>query len=145
MGIVTTVLFPGLVVALAGGLIAFHLRAWRASRFQALGRVERDFHRRQFRRRMQASSMMALLGVALFSGQLIPRERWQWFYVSFWCGVFLVVLWVVGLALADAVATANHVARLKRQRLAEHAQLQAALRRVQGGRRNGHPLDPPDK
>ena len=119
------------LVACAAALMAWHVRAWAAVRRQTCDRREFDYRRRQFRRRMQTSAMMAilagLLGAAPFVGQF-PRLA-----VAYTGAVLLLVLWICLLAAADAVATRLHFGRVRHDNLVERAKLQAQLRRIRAG------------
>jgi len=83
--------------------------------------------------------MLCLAGVAMYLGQLIRANQQPTLYVFFWCGVALLVLWVIVLALADIFATRMHIARLKRQRIVEEAKLRAELARASAPKGNGKP------
>ena len=104
--------------------------------------AERDYHRRQFRRRMQSSGMLGVLAVGIFLGQWIAEVARPAIVFIFWGGVALVVVWVALLAVADIVATKHHYGRLRQGVLIEQAKLQAQLRRMQEARRNGHRARP---
>lgn len=141
--VVTLVVLPGAVILLAIGLLVSHWRTWRRQKAQADNEAERSYQRRRFRRRMQTSAMLALAGVALIVGQLIPPQTRPSLFVFFWTGVVLLLFWVVLLALADATATRHHVRRLLRERTTERSQLQDELLRLKRQRRNGAPHEPP--
>lgn len=130
MNLASQVLFPAALVALAAGLLVWHVRAWRAAKSRETDANELDHQRRRFRRRLQTSAMLALLGLAVGFGQGIsPREEPS-LYVFFWCGVALVTVWLMALALADAVSNTMHASRLRHERMVEHAQLKAELARL---------------
>ena len=137
MNAVTLYLVPLAIVTLSGFLMAWHVRQWRAEQAGDQNADERRYQRGRFRRRMQASAMLCLAGTAMYAGQLIDAQRTPTLYVFFWCGVALLVFWVMSLALADILATRLHIARLKRQRLVEEAKLQAELARARGSNGNG--------
>lgn len=132
----------GLCVSSAG-LIAWHIRAWRRLQDAEVDPRERDFRHRQYRRRMQTSAMLGLLGVAIFVGQMLmawPASRLL--LVIYWSGVLVLVLWVVLLALADMTATSIYFSQEKNKSLVEHARLQGELQRArekQAKVRNGKP------
>ncbi len=116
----------------SAALIAWHIRAWRRLQGTEIGAGERNFRRRQYRRRMQTSAMLGVLGVAIFIGQLLMI--WtvsQLFLVIYWSGVVLLVFWVALLALLDMAATSFFYGREKNENLVEHARLQGELRRAQ--------------
>jgi hypothetical protein len=121
-----------------GGLMAWHVMAWRRGRSQEMDDLERNYRRRQFVRRMQTSAMLGLLGVAIITGQVLtPRLHSRLFAALFWGGVLLMVLWMALLALADIVATQQHFGRLRNDYIVERAKLQAEARRLQNLRGNG--------
>jgi hypothetical protein len=133
---VTLYLIPSAIVILSGFLMAWHVRQWRAGDQDA---DERRYQRGRFRRRMQSSAMLCLSGVAMYAGQLISADQQPTLYVFFWCGVALLVLWVMILALADILATRLHIARFKRHRIVEEARLRAELARASALEGNGKP------
>jgi hypothetical protein len=141
--IVALVVLPGAVILLAVALLVSHWRTWRSTTSQAASEAERNYQRRRFRRRMQTSAMLALAGVALVIGQLIPPRAHPSLFVFFWTGVVLLLFWVVLLALADAAATRNHVGRLLRERSAERSRLEAELLRLKRQRQDGSAHEPP--
>ena len=122
----------------AAGLMLSHFRTWRRFRQQELGPDEYRYRRRQFRRRMQTSAMLALLAVAIFAGDVLTqRIESKWFSLCFWSGVLLGVLGVGLLAAADIWATKYYYDRLRQSYLIEKAKLQVELRRIQSKRSNG--------
>jgi predicted lipid-binding transport protein (Tim44 family) len=142
MSLYTIILLPTVLLLAALAMLYSHLRAWREYQRQPLENDERDYRRRQFRRRMQSSTMLGLLGVGLGAGQALML----WFPSPFWLGVFwaamlLGLLWVGLLALADAWETRHFYGRRQCQCLIERAALEAKLRRIQEGRGNGKPRD----
>ena len=129
-------LFSAPVLVIAAVMLTSHVAHWKELKANkdSLDPAEHDFRYRQCRRRLQASSLLALVGVAMFVGQLIDVKRHPSFFVYFWCAVALLVLWIVLLALADAFATRMRLLRLKQDRLIETARLQARLRGAKAGR-----------
>jgi hypothetical protein len=126
------------------GLVVSHVRAWRAYQHETLTDEELDYRRRQYRRRMQTSTILGGLAIAMFVGTLLTFWlKSPMFIVIFW-GVFLLVLgWVAVLAAADMVATRRHFRRVRSDTLVERAILQAELRRIQAARGNGKPANVP--
>lgn len=120
---------PLAIVLLGGGLLAWHWQSWRAAREQNDEPGELAYQRRRFRRRMQTSGMLCLLGAAMAGGQAIPPRQHPSLFVFFWTGVALLALWAMALAVTDLLATRIHVGRLVRRQLAEQAKLQAELTR----------------
>ena len=123
----------------AGVMMISHVRAWRSFRGKELDAEEFDYRRRQFRRRMQTSAMLAVLAVALSAGH--AATNWWinsgWFAALFWLATMLVACWVGLLALVDIWATKHYYGRLHHNCLVERAKLEAELRRVQSVGGNG--------
>jgi protein-S-isoprenylcysteine O-methyltransferase Ste14 len=132
--------WPALLVSLlmllvAAVLMLLHWRTWRLAQRQELEADGLRYRRHQFRRRMQTSGLLGLLGAALFVGRLITGPPLM--LLLFWGAVLLVLGWVFLLAVVDIWATKHHFARLQRAYRIEEAKLQAEIRRIQAARRNG--------
>ena len=121
----------------ACGLIVWHVRMWRRAERRSSDGQGLDYYRRQYRRRMQTSALLALVAVAIFVGQFITRPPVA--VLVFWGGVLLVLFWIGLLAVADVVATKLHFARLRAHYRVEEAKLQMELRRIRGAGGNGEP------
>ncbi len=110
-------------------LVYTHVRTWRAAQDEVSDADDLDYYRRQFRRRMQASTMLGIVAVAMAAGVAIPHKEMPSLFVFYWCGVIVLVVWIGLLAAADMLATRFHISRSMGGRHVEHAQLQAELRR----------------
>jgi hypothetical protein len=135
-----TLLISALLLLTALGLMYWHLRSWRGAQSADLAENELDFYRRQFRRRIQSSAMLAILAVLIFIGELLPL--WissRLFLIVYWAAALLLVLWVALLAVADFWATKYHYGQLREKCLIEQAKLHAEIRRVRSVRGNGKP------
>lgn len=112
------------IVLVAGSvaLIRSHLRTWR----QRQSDPEIDpgdllHYSGQFRRRMQASSLLGVIGLMIGAGDmLIPWPRFPRFFALYWGAILLLTGYLILLAMADALATAAHtraaLARIRAQR-----------------------------
>ncbi len=127
----------------SAALMVWHIRAWRRLQNADIEPREREFRRRQCRRRMQTSAMLGLLGVAIFVGQvLMTLVASRLFLVIYWSGVLLLLLWMAILAVADMAATSFYYSREKNNYIVEHAKLQGELllaREKEAKARNGKP------
>lgn len=130
--------FAGLMFVCAVGLMVMHVRSWRTQQAAGLDPKELDYRRRQFRRRMQTSAMLAFLAAALPTG-LWVLSSWPKVGVLFWGGVLVLVLWVGALGVADMWATKQYYGKLRYDYRVEQARLEAELRRIQSARGNGKP------
>lgn len=136
---ISLVVLPGFVMALAVGLLSWHVRCWRQARRRPEPPDELRFLWLQTRRRIQAAAMLAVVGAAMVVGQLIPPRQWPGLFVWFWCGISLLVVWVGVLAMADMVASMRRVDALKRDRRVARAVLEAELSRTNASA----PANPP--
>lgn len=143
MELLWSILLAVFLVLAAAGMMIGHLRTWRAALDQRMNDDEHDYRRRQVRRRMQTSGMLALISASLPIGVLV-MSTWPKIGAFFWGGVLLLVGWVGLLALADMWATKYHYGRVRRDNTIEEAKLQAELNRLQSIRGNGkaHPPHP---
>jgi hypothetical protein len=130
----------------AAGLMVWHVRAWRAQRQRKLEPEEREFFRRQFRRRVQTSALLAVVAGALPLGQWIAQmaaeqadAAWAKWAFAFWGLVILLLAWVAMLALADLWSSRLFFGRLRQRFWLEKTRLDAELRRIHGVGGNGKP------
>jgi hypothetical protein len=89
--------------------VRWHVKEWRLEQADAsLDEYDRKHYYARYRRRMQTSGMLILLGI------LIPLWDWLWERQFVAAGtavgfsVFQLDGWVIVLALADMLATKNH-------------------------------------
>lgn len=108
--ILPELIFGGLVVATAVGLAVHQWRTWRRSREELADHTEAALHSwRTLRRRLQVSVLLAVIGVMLPIGVWQPLfQKRLLLFLGFWLAVFLLICWVVLLALGDMLATAVH-------------------------------------
>lgn len=137
----SSVLIGLLLLAAAGWWTSSHLRTWRTVQRHRdqVEPKEFDYRRRQFRRRMQTTAMLGLLGLGILAAQLVsvlpvPPQV----IVISWGVVMLLAVWLGLLAVADLVSTRYYFGRLKHDNFLEQVRLQAELRRLQRLRGNGH-------
>jgi hypothetical protein len=112
------------LLGLSGLLIDSHLRSWMAARDAAeLPDRDRRFALAQYRRRMQASSTIGLIGAGIGVGPVVPRQPGP---MALYLAMLVVACgWIMLLAMFDVWATRQHYQRLRMEQLA--AQLQLAL------------------
>ena len=120
-------LFGLFLVVISAALLWWHTNNWRVAK----SRIEKDSDRlhawRQFRRRVQASSMLGVVGVAVVLGQYIPISPMALIY---WFIVVLVVLWIILLALADLVSTHLYLEEIRRDTIVEQTLLREEMRQL---------------
>lgn len=91
------------LVALGVWLLRWHVRTWRGQREDdTLSERERRHYRGQFRRRMQISGMLVLIGVLIPVGDLlIPWQKFPRVFALYWGVVLLILAWIMLLAALD--------------------------------------------
>lgn len=129
-------IIPLFILATALGLIVWHVRQWRRVREEDLAQEDADFHWRQCRRRIQCSTMLAILAVGMMVGPWLP-----WLMAQIILGVLIILLlvWLCLLALADYFLTRHYYERLHSECLIEQAKLEIEARRLRGLAGNGRP------
>lgn len=128
-----------LLLIFGGGAIWRHVRNRRQQiADESLAIEDMEFARRQFRRRVQTSLLICLIGILIIVGDLvIPWGRngrgdkvaaTFWFAV-YWSGVLLLTFWVVLLALGDFLSIRmNTQTKMSRLRAAQRSLLKEAER-----------------
>jgi hypothetical protein len=114
------------LMGLSGVLLDSHRRSWRSAQQDAeLSDRDRRFALGQYRRRMQASSIIGGLGAAIGMSPIIPRT-------PLWIAVYLASLvgacaCILILALLDLVASQQNFRRLRSEQLTAEAKLAREL------------------
>lgn len=84
------------------------------------------FARRQLRRRLMVNALLCFAGLAVFVGHWAGESRFATFY---WCGVGLLVVVVLRLALADAVSSRTYLSAEQQRQVAAAAELRREIDR----------------
>lgn len=112
-------------VSLFGGLMLWrHQTQWQQQQADPeIGNAEKRFLHRQYRRRMQSSSMVTLLGLMLHASNeyLVDWRRSPAGFFVYVCLMLGLVTWIVILAFADFLA-AQVTHRMALARLQAHQQ-----------------------
>jgi hypothetical protein len=124
---IATWIFSLLLIGLSGWMLDWHRRSWqKAAADNSISESERRYALSQYRRRVQASSIIGVLGVAIAIGPVVPHRPWPlMIYLMSICGACLAI---TVLAAIDAWATRQHIAQLRSQSLAAQVQLARELR-----------------
>ena len=129
--------FPASLILLAAALIFWHVREYKTALAQKPTREERDFLRRRFRRRMRAGTVIVLLALALFFGQLISPKQSPSLFVWYWSGLALAVLGLLLFALVDYLDSRRSILNAERAMVVEAARLAAARHKQKRGQAVG--------
>jgi len=122
-----SVLFPVGVLGIAVTMLVAHRRTWQIARARQLDAADRAYRRNQFVRRVQASSLLAIVAPAMFLGGRLQPQQSPKLFVALWGMIVVVTCWVVWLAIVDALASTRHFCRLSRERAAARQRLRQEL------------------
>jgi hypothetical protein len=110
------VLFPAGVLGLSVAMLLAHRASWQRAQARIRNAVDLAFRQSQFRRRMQSSSLLALIAPTMLVGMRLSPQRWPKLYVALWLLVTLGTCWIGWLAFLDAMASARHFRQVGRER-----------------------------
>lgn len=114
------------LLALAGLLIDSHRRTWREARDSSvLSAADKEFARAMYVRRMQASSMVGVMGAAIGIWPIIDDRARLWTLMPYTAILLTACAWSMILAMLDFVAMRKHYRRKRMEVLAK--QLQATV------------------
>lgn len=124
----------GVIVGVAVALLVRHGRVWQRARAANLSAGDLKFAFAQYRRRMQTSAMLAVVGGMIGGGPWVIAPLAVLLY---WLGVIVLVVWIVLLAGADMLATRMHFAQLETEQHLKQVKVHAALEAEQQKRGKG--------
>jgi hypothetical protein len=125
-------MIPSFVLSLAllglcGLLLDSHRRTWRhAQESTELSAREKRFALSQYRRRMQASGTIGLVGAAIAVGPLVPhRPEPMTLYLA---ALLAACAWIMLMAMLDFWATRQHYHRIRSEQMTAQVRLAMELR-----------------
>jgi hypothetical protein len=122
----THILFGVFLVVVSGSMLLRHGYVWRMTAVEGFGGREREYLRQQCRRRIQASALIAIVGLMIAGGHWIQGPLAT---ATYWGMAAALVLWIGLLALADLTDTRYYYRTAHRDQLREQADLCAHLER----------------
>jgi hypothetical protein len=128
------------LVLLGSWFISLHVRTYRRQRTgESEDAAESAYYRRQFRRRMQASGLILVIGLLLPIGDSVIRWPAGYGGMIAWALYWLFVLgltgWVMLLAVGDLAATRTHAQTAFNRLQQKQRALQAEADRLRGSAR----------
>lgn len=132
--------FGALVATIGIALICFHVRSHRIHLADdQLCDADRRFYQHQYFRRLQTSALAVTLGALIgLCGYLRAFEESPIFATIYVIGLLLLALWLVLLALSDAMASRVYASQVRRRNHTPQKSLKETLAEV----RQAHGLDP---
>ena len=121
------------LVVLGVFMIRSHLRSWRRHRDDSsLAERELQYCFAQYRRRLQTSAIIILLGVLLFVGdvalsRVLTEEDFAGVFGIYWIVVLCLTLWIVVLAWGDITAIRIHSKTVLNRHLRKQRELETQL------------------
>ncbi|MDA0587784.1 MAG: hypothetical protein O2820_02880 [Planctomycetota bacterium] len=86
-----------------------HVRAWRVEQGDdSLGEFDRAHFANRFRRRMQTSGMVVLIGILIPAGDVFVWKWGPWTSTAYWLGILIMAMWVGVQALGDFTAVQSY-------------------------------------
>lgn len=119
-----TILFSAALVLGSLIMVAWHVKSWREADHGGLTERDYNFHRRQYRRRMQASGMLGFIGL-LILGHLLVHDTTM--LAMYWTGVLGLLVGTVLLAASDFAASRLHYGPRVADQQAEHLLLKREI------------------
>lgn len=125
------------LVAFGGVLMWTHRRSWAKQQQDELEEFERRHFYRRYRRRMQVSGMLVLLGIVIPPGMLFLTEKHPAAFGFFWLAVLILVVWIILLAVADmfSIRTYGNISQARLD--LRKRELEAELARLKSQQSNG--------
>lgn len=97
-----------LLVLFGAGLVHLHRTSWFHRRHDAdLSDNDLKFFAKQYRRRMQTSSLLILIGFLIVIGDApyMPWKLYPALFAIYWGGILLIAFWIILSALGDMSAS----------------------------------------
>jgi hypothetical protein len=115
------------LLGLCGVLLDSHRRSWRhAQESTELSQREKRYALSQYRRRMQASATIGLVGAGIAIGPLVPRRPEP--MTLYLAALLAACAWILLMAMLDFWATRQHYNRIRSEHLTAQVRLAMDLR-----------------
>lgn len=123
--------------------LVWHVRSWRRQQQDSeTTDAERQYYRRQFGRRVQATGLIILIGILLPVGDLPMWKDYPGSWAFFWMAVLVLTVWLMVLGCRDLLSTRVHSRHThERLRLLREKQreLEQEVARIKARSPNGRP------
>ncbi|QDT95765.1 sugar porter family MFS transporter [Gimesia aquarii] len=149
---IVTDTIPGIIVGtllvlFGAGLIQLHRTSWFHRQLDAdLSDDDLSFFSKQYRRRMQTSGLLILIGFLIVVGDApyMPWKSYPGLFAAYWGGILLIAFWVILSAIGDMSASrirsSTMISRIQdQQRLLEKQILELREKKQQTTDKKSHP------
>ncbi len=103
------VIFGGVLVVLGVGMMISHRRSWKRQQDEVgASDADRIHYANRFRRRMQTSALIAIVGVLLGLGDVFIWRFGVPAATLFWMVMLILVCWIAVLAVGDMTSVHSH-------------------------------------
>ena len=129
------------LVVLSGlGLLMMrsHHRTWETGKEREVDPFAQKHFAKRYRRRMQASGMLVLLGGLISGGQFIDGKAHPVFFSVYWVVVLLITFWLILLAMVDALSIAAYSKVAQGELEKQKRAIEADFQRLKAQQENGH-------
>lgn len=131
------------LIAIGGLMLRSHGRTWDHQKNDPdLEPEDRVHYHRRYRRRMQTSSLILILGILIPAGDLavphLPKRVGGILFAAYVLIILLLALWVMILGLSDFAATAAHSRRAMARLQEKQRELNRELAEIRNRHANGH-------
>ncbi|WP_145312207.1 hypothetical protein [Gimesia fumaroli] len=146
---IVTDTIPGIIVGtllvlFGAGLIQLHRTSWfHRQHDEDLSDDDFRFFSKQYRRRMQTSSLLVLIGFLIMIGDApyMPWKSYPGLFAAYWGGILLIAFWVILSAIGDMsasrVRSTNLISRIQdQQRVLEKQLLELKEKKKQTSDKN---------
>ena len=132
----------GILIVVGAVLMRSHAKVWRLQKNDSqLEFDDRSYYYARYRRRMQTSGMIALLGFLIPLGDALFHPKVAPLWVTlYWIAVLLLAGWVIVMGLGDWASTVAHtrasLARIRQKQRELEQQLSQIRRRGSNGHKH---------
>lgn len=128
-----------LISGLGVTMMWFHYRSRDADAESNRDELEMRHLATRYRRRMQASGILVLLGIMISGGQFLDGKAMPGLFGLYWLFVLFMTFWVILLALGDAASTLSYSKVAQKKLSQQRREIEREFERLKSQQGNGHP------
>ncbi|MDA7978245.1 MAG: hypothetical protein MPJ50_05680 [Pirellulales bacterium] len=124
-------IFSAVLLLISTVLVAFDVRGYKRRRITAEKDDGRKSAWKRFRRRVQASAGIGVVGIVLMVSAFINVREHPLASAMLWLSAIVLTFWVAVIALVDLMGSRQQLAELRHQEMIQTAILKSELKRAQ--------------